>query len=123
TWRTYAGSPDSSSYSALDQINRSNVHQLEVAWTYPTNDKMVYMANPIVIDRVMYLFAKNGAIVAVDAASGNESWTHEPPEGGSPGRGFTYWESEDGSDRRLFMTWSDHLYAIDARTGETITSF
>src|SRR5690606_6498830 len=55
TWRTYAGSPDSSSYSALDQINRSNVHQLEVAWTYPTNDKMVYMANPIVIDRVMYL--------------------------------------------------------------------
>src|SRR5690606_33297470 len=79
TWRTYAGSPDSSSYSALDQINRSNVHQLEVAWTYPTNDKMVYMANPIVIDRVMYLFAKNGAIVAVDAASGNEIWTHEPP--------------------------------------------
>lgn len=123
TWRTYAGSPDSSSYSALDQINRSNVHQLEVAWTYPTNDKMVYMANPIVIDRVMYLFAKNGAIVAVDAASGNEIWTHEPPEGGSPGRGFTYWESEDGSDRRLFMTWIDHLYAIDARTGETITSF
>src|SRR5690554_7209449 len=32
TWRSYAGGAHSSQYSALDQINKSNVHRLEVAW-------------------------------------------------------------------------------------------
>src|SRR5207248_275028 len=38
TWSDYAGAPDGAQYSALDQINRSNVSQLRVAWTYPTGD-------------------------------------------------------------------------------------
>ena len=35
TWQSYAGGPDSSQYSALKQINKSNVRQLEMAWSYP----------------------------------------------------------------------------------------
>ena len=38
TWSQYLGGADSSQYSALDQINRSNVARLEVAWTYSTAD-------------------------------------------------------------------------------------
>jgi len=36
TWSQYLGGADSSQYSALKQINKSNVAKLEVAWTYPT---------------------------------------------------------------------------------------
>src|SRR5688572_29179201 len=31
-WPTYGGDPGSTKYSPLDQINRSNVRQLQVAW-------------------------------------------------------------------------------------------
>jgi len=78
TWRDYSGSPDAAQYSALEQINRSNVSQLEPAWTYPTGDDMHYFFNPVVIGRIMYVLAKNNSIVALDAATGNEIWTHTP---------------------------------------------
>jgi len=35
TWTQYLGGPDSTQYSALKQINKSNVKQLELAWTFP----------------------------------------------------------------------------------------
>src|SRR5215470_5756215 len=64
TWREYLGSSDSSQYSSLDQINKKNVAQLEVAWTYSTGDTRTYRFNPIVVDNVMYTLAKNMAVVA-----------------------------------------------------------
>ena len=36
TWNQYLGSSDSAQFSSLDQIDRSNVDQLEVVWSYPT---------------------------------------------------------------------------------------
>ena len=38
TWTEYLGGADSSQYSSLNQINKSNVKQLAVAWSYPTGD-------------------------------------------------------------------------------------
>src|SRR5207253_2180017 len=38
-WRHYGGDLGGSRYSALDQINRSNVGRLRVAWTYHTGEK------------------------------------------------------------------------------------
>src|SRR4051812_8364433 len=64
TWMDYGGGPDNSKYSALDQINKSNVNQLAVAWTYPTQDNVAYLWNPIVVDNVMYVLARNNSLVA-----------------------------------------------------------
>jgi hypothetical protein len=61
TWRNYGGSPDGSQYSALRQINRSNVKELQVAWTYRTGDGRKYVFNPIVVDRTMYVLARNNS--------------------------------------------------------------
>src|SRR5689334_12690604 len=87
TWRQYLGGSDSSQYSALDQINKKNVAQIQVAWTYSTGDMRTYRFNPIVVDTVMYTLAKNMSIVALDAATGTEIWTHEnqPTESGERG--------------------------------------
>jgi quinoprotein glucose dehydrogenase len=72
TWSDYAGGSDASQYSALAQINRSNVNQLEIAWKYPTGDTGGYLFDPLVVDNVMFVQAKGGSIVALDAATGKE---------------------------------------------------
>jgi len=122
TWHAYLGGADSSQYSSLDQINRKNVAQLQVAWTYPTGDTRTYRFNPVVVDGVMYVLAKNMALVALDAATGKEIWTHEN-QGGIGDRGINYWESADRKDRRLLYVNGGFLTTVDATTGKTIETF
>src|SRR6185436_7146582 len=120
TWTAYGGGPHSSQFTALDQINKSNVSQLQVAWTYPVNGNITF--NPLVVDNVMYVQGTGNAIVAIDAATGKEIWTH-PNQGAIGARGLNYWESPDRSDRRLIYLNAGNITAVDARTGQTITSF
>src|SRR5579863_8374283 len=121
TWHEHLGGADSSQYSSLKQINKSNVRQLEVAWTYPTGERGNYTFDPLIVDNVMYVLANN-SYVALDAATGKEIWTH-PNMGGVGARGFNYWESKDRSDRRLLYMNAGYLTEIDARTGATIQGF
>jgi quinoprotein glucose dehydrogenase len=122
TWMDYGGGLDSSHYSALTQINKSNVSQLKIAWTYSTGDDRSYLFNPIIVDNVMYVLARNSSLVALDAATGKEIWIHENLPGLTTG-GITYWESKDRKDRRLIFTMNNFLQQIDARTGKSILTF
>ena len=63
-WTGYGNGPDNSRYFASRQINKSNVNQLQVAWTYPHGETS---GNPIVVRGVIYGRGRNGSIVAVDA--------------------------------------------------------
>ena len=72
TWSDYGGTPDAAQYSALRQINRSNVSRLKLAWRYPTGDGNKYFFAPLVVDDVMYVMAKKNSIVALQAATGRE---------------------------------------------------
>jgi quinoprotein glucose dehydrogenase len=121
-WSDYGGGPDSSHFIALDQINKSNVSQLQVAWSYPAGDAHAYLFNPIVVDDVMYVLAKNSSLVALDAATGKEIWIHENLPGIS-NRGIAYWESKNRKDRRLIFAMNEYLEEIDARTGKSILTF
>jgi quinoprotein glucose dehydrogenase len=122
TWTDYGGAPDSSRYVTLDEISRDNVTRLEIAWTYPTRDEVPYVFSPVVVDNVMYVLARNNALVALDAATGREIWVHENLQGIAP-RGINYWESKDRKDRRLLYQRNHHLEAIDAVTGKPILTF
>lgn len=121
-WPDYGGGPDSSHFVALNQINKANVNRLEVAWVYPTGDDKTYLFNPIVVDNVMYVLARNSSLVALDAATGKEIWIHENLPGVTS-RGMAYWESKNRKDRRLIFAMNDYLQEIDARTGKSILSF
>jgi len=122
TWMDYGGGPDQSKYVVLDEITKENVSDLEVAWFYPTGDQTGYQFNPIVANGVMYVLAKNNSLVALDATTGEEIWIHANLQGIAR-RGINYWESEDGSDRRLLFQINNYLQAIDAQTGQSILSF
>ena len=78
TWSDYEGSPDSAQCSALTQINKSNVAQLQQVWFYPAgNNGFRFGFNPLVVDGVMYVVGKNNATVALDAVTGKEIWVHD----------------------------------------------
>ena len=66
-WRDYAGGPDSSRFVAATQINKANVSQLQVAWTYPAGQTDF---NPLVVRGVVYGRGANDSFVALDAATG-----------------------------------------------------
>jgi glucose dehydrogenase len=118
-WRDFGGSPDSSRFVAATQIDKSNVGRLEVAWTYPAGATDF---NPLFVRGVVYGRIRDTGLVALDAATGKELWTHDAIPGFGL-RGVNYWESADGADRRLLFSALNKLYAIDAKTGKTIESF
>ena len=68
-WPGYGNGADNSRYFASKQINKSNVTQLQVAWTYPYSDMGGY---PIVVRGVIYGRGRNGSFVAVNAKTGKE---------------------------------------------------
>jgi glucose dehydrogenase len=122
TWDQYLGGSDSSQYTALDQITPANVAQLQVAWEYPAGEGAAPQFNPIVADGTMYVQAGDGRIAALDPATGRELWKSETT-GRISTRGINYWQSADGSDRRLVFLNDGLVRAIDARTGKYIPNF
>ena len=117
-WDNLAG-PDSSNFVASDQIKKTNVSQLEVAWFYPYATPGF---NPIVVDDVMYVLGRGNSLIALDATTGKELWIHEGLAG-ITSRGVNYWQSEDGKDRRLLFSINSFLQEIDAKTGKSILTF
>ncbi|MBX2963828.1 MAG: PQQ-binding-like beta-propeller repeat protein [Cyclobacteriaceae bacterium] len=122
TWSHYGGSPDQSKYFDASQITKENVNQLQVAWTYPVSDNAPSSFSPIIVDTIMYVYAKNYSLIALNALTGEEIWIHTGLRGVSR-RGINYWESKDKKDKRLVFTLNNSLQEIDALTGQTITTF
>src|SRR6266508_6541248 len=109
-WWDFGGGPDASHFVDLDQIKKSNVSQLQVAWFYPYATPGF---NPIVVDDVVYVAGRNNSLIALDATTGKEIWIHEGLAG-MTSRGINYWQSGDGKDRRLVFAIDGYLQAIDA---------
>jgi quinoprotein glucose dehydrogenase len=119
---TYGGGPEQRRYSRLTQIDRSNVKQLAVAWTYDTGEPGAMQTQPVVIGNVLYGYTPTHKTFAVSAATGALLWTFDPEiRGSGPNRGVMYWEN--GNDRRVFAAVDNFIYAIDAGTGKPIATF
>ena len=121
-WPALGGGPQGIRYSSLDQINRTNVRRLEVAWTFDSGEEGGLQASPIVVDGVVYTTTPKHHVVALDAAAGTLLWKFDSGIALSgANRGVTYWAS--GDDRRLFTGQDHYVYALDARTGQPIPGF
>lgn len=125
-WPRYQGDAGRNQYSALGQINRSNVAELQVAWEYRTGDRTGQIqCNPLVLGGVLYGTTASLKLFALDAATGEERWVFEPPRGPGGGahvnRGVMEWA--DGEDRRILYAAGSYLYAVDAATGLGVSSF
>src|SRR6478609_2460767 len=138
-WPAYSGSKNGLRYSSNDQINAGNVTQLEVAWTYSSNDKdpdnrSQNQCNPIMVDGILYGTSPRLKLFALNATTGEVKWELDPATKDTAAlkdkyayykvnRGVVYWENESGDDKRILYSTGSKTYAIDAVKGEPITSF
>lgn len=139
-WRYVGASQGASKYSPVADIDRSNVDQIEVAWTWEPNELPnqefntrpgSFEATALMIDNVVYVATMYTRIVALDAETGEELWAFDPeayrtgPRGAGPGgfkhRGVAVWGT--GDDMRVFINSRDRLHAVRATNGEAIRSF
>lgn len=124
-WSVYLGDAGRRHYSGLDQITRDNVHQLQTAWVYDSDESRgtgsTMYTSPLVVDGVLYGLSPQLSAFAVDAATGEQLWRFDPDVRGAPQRGLMWWEH--GEERRLFYTAGRTLLAVDAANGEPVDQF
>ena len=121
-WPVYGGSPENTHYSNLAQINRSNVKQLTVAWTFDTQEEGGLQTSPLVVDGVLFGITPTQKIFALDAATGKLLWKFDSGiRGTQPDRGLAYWSA--GNDKHIFVAVANFVYALDAATGKPVPSF
>jgi quinoprotein glucose dehydrogenase len=136
SWEVTGGSKMNNRYSALTVIDTSNVGQLQVAWTYHTenNDSTKFgpmECNPVIIDGVLYGVSPKLKLFAIDAGTGKEKWRFDPADtvmnktwhrnSVNMNRGVAYWA--DGDDKRVIYTVGPIVFEVNAMTGKLVSSF
>ncbi|MFQ5702885.1 MAG: PQQ-binding-like beta-propeller repeat protein [Gemmatimonadales bacterium] len=136
-WPLYTADLKGTRYSPLDQIDASNFNDLEIAWRFKTDNlgsrpEYKLEGTPLMIGDVLYTTAgTRRAAIALDAKTGELIWMYSLREGlrgglaprQLSGRGLSYWTDGQGDDRVLFVTPGYRLIALDAKTGDPISSF
>ena len=120
-WLMYRGTYDSMGYSALDQINTSNVSRLVPAWTFSTGMREGHQAPPIVNEGMMFISAPQNRVIAIDARTGDLVWRYDRE---LPEDQFQMHPTNRGvalfADRVYLATADCYLVALDARSGEVV---
>ncbi|MBI3467107.1 MAG: PQQ-binding-like beta-propeller repeat protein, partial [Planctomycetes bacterium] len=118
-WLTYSGQYHSQRFSRLDQLNDSNVHELQVKWVRQFNTLARMETSPLVVDGIMYATLPHSVVVAMDAKTGLPYWKYEHPLSeqisvccGPNTRGVAIL-----GDTLYLGTLDARLVALDARTG------
>ena len=135
-WHYYGGDAASTRYAPLDQIDRDNVAELQIAWRWKSDNygprpEFNYRTTPLMVNGVLYATAgTRRAVVAIDAATGETLWSYRMDEGArgdsaprpNSGRGVAYW-SDDDEEAIFLVTPAYHLVALSPKTGRPIPDF
>jgi alcohol dehydrogenase (cytochrome c) len=118
-WPNWRRTLDGWGYSPLNQINKQNAHQLQLAWSWALQPG-VSQPNPIVANGVMYIPIPGGGAQALDAATGELLWEFKStPKDGRPRTGPMRNLAIYGD--KVYVAAADaRLIALSARTGEVV---
>lgn len=128
-WAAYNGGDDCNHFSKLTQINTTTVSQLKLAWEYASGgadtvkNSTQIQCNPLIIKGIMYGVSAGSQAFALDASTGKEIWKTNLQDKtfSITSRGVTHWM--DGKESRIFFAYGAFLYALNAQTGQVISSF
>jgi len=120
-WMSYRRSYDVTAFSPLDDINRRNVDDLRVVWSYSMRDGSRWLATPIIANGLMFIGEGTGRIIALNAVTGEMEWSHTRTfpadialsEANRRFRGVSIY-----GDTIYWGTSDSYLVALDAQTGE-----
>src|SRR5687767_15121924 len=123
SWPTFGHDVSNNKFSALNDIDTSNVTRLREVWRYEDIHEGggVYF-NPVMMDnRVIGLMPSN-KLVALDAGTGKLLWEFVPDTSAIPNwsKGMTY---HRGKLDRVFLISGGTLYSINAENGTVMTDF
>ncbi|HEY4303968.1 MAG TPA: pyrroloquinoline quinone-dependent dehydrogenase [Gemmatimonadaceae bacterium] len=140
-WTSYGRDAAGTRYSPLTQIDRANVAQLTVAWTYRTGETEAthqpakLETTPLVVGGTMYISTPFGRAIALDPATGRERWRFEANVdrngnwGDFASRGVSTWVDStvrvgQSCRRRIYLPTIDaRIIALDARNGRPCANF
>jgi quinoprotein glucose dehydrogenase len=143
-WPSYGHDLGGTRYSPATQINRDNVGQLKVTWTYRTGaldglervltEHAAFEATPILVDGRLYLSTPFDHVIALDPETGEKIWEYDPKlntHGFSEttSRGVSAWrdsaaKTEQPCRLRIFIgTLDARLIALDGETGKPCADF
>lgn len=136
-WPLYTADVHGTRYSPLDQIDGSNFEDLEVAWSFKTDNlgnrpEYKLEGTPLAVNGILYTTAgTRRAAIALDGSTGELIWMYSMREGKRggyaprqlSGRGLSYWTDGQGDERVLYVTPGYRLVCLDARTGKPIDAF
>ena len=115
-------------FSALDQINSSNVRSLTPRWLFQHGviDGVSNQTTPVEVDGMMYVTDARGSVYAVDAADGHLLWTYDVTNllGGRAKEGYVF--RNRGvcyADGVVYTAAGSFLFALDAKTGKPVQGF
>ena len=117
-WLIWRRTHENLGHSPLDQINKDNVDDLRVAWTWslPPGANMM---TPLVHDGVLFAYSFGDVVQAIDAASGDLLWSYQrelitdAPLNSK--KGVAIYQN------KIIVPTSDiHLLALDSRTGKLL---
>jgi quinoprotein glucose dehydrogenase len=129
SWERSGADAYSSKYSALDQINKANVRNLQLAWSYNSGETILNKSiwrtnvetNPIIADGKIFVTTPADFLVSLNAVTGTENWRLKLY--GPARRGLLWWAGNKASSPRLYVPAGDGVYAVDPATGKLINSF
>jgi alcohol dehydrogenase (cytochrome c) len=121
-WPTYDGHYSSNRYTALNQIDKSNVARLVPRWIFAMDDTTGLQTTPVVVDGIMYITSADQCF-ALDAGSGRQIWHYQRPRSkglvGNASGGINRGVAVDG-DRVFMVTDNAHLLAFNRFTGAVL---
>jgi alcohol dehydrogenase (cytochrome c)/quinohemoprotein ethanol dehydrogenase len=121
-WLAHGRTWSEQRHSPLDNINKTNIGELGLAWYLDLDTTRGQQATPIVVDSVMYTTSAWSKVQVVDAATGRLKWQYDPevPKEwdiksccGVQNRGAAVWKG-----RVYIGTIDGRLIALNAETGE-----
>jgi len=127
-WLMWRRTLDSQGYSPLDQINKQNVTNLELAWAWPMAETGQQQTAPLVHDGIMFIATTNDVVQALDATTGDLIWEYRHALAEIPDSwGYQRYQArrQKGSialyqDKVILTTADAKLVALDAVTGRIV---
>jgi PQQ-dependent dehydrogenase (methanol/ethanol family) len=126
-WLSYGRDYQEQRYSPLSAINRDNINQLDLAWSFKFSTARGMEATPLVHNGVIYISTGWSHVHALDARSGEQLWHYDAKVAkshlaktccGPVNRGVALWQGESDTKLQLFFGALDgRLIALDAKTG------